>query len=399
MWGRSVTIGAAVVAFAVSARADDEPRPTRFGSRGQLVLGSAASAAISSRRYDTSDAHHFAYGVSPWIEWFVVKDFSLGLSGDAVSSLDHSYDFSGALRETKRTFFSAALRLGVNLPMGRWVSFYPRLLVGIESIHEEQSNIGLSSYPVATFGNPNLTQVRPWAQLLAPLVVHARTHFFLGGGPTLTHELAGDDVVNRARTTLGTTAFVGGTWGGEAHHEDADDPDEPRVTFGQRKQVVFTGDVGVRSAWENISGLSVHAFSVDVTPGFDYFVADHVSVGFEGNLHYGSTIDPAFAGDTFGLAAAGTVGVAATLSDWASWWVRGALGVGWTSVQPTGGSSYKVTTLFASVFAPLIFTIREHFFFGLGPRFSTDLLGLVSESPVQLRGTTIGASTVVGGWL
>ncbi len=393
----------AVLALPLSAHADDE-RVAPFGARGQFVLGSAARAGISHRAYENSNDLHFSFGASPWLEWFFVKDLSVGVSGGFNWSHDRDY----SVGDLVRTSWSAALRFGWNHAIGRWVSLYPRLVVGIESDHDEYASFR-GYLPVV---DANVTQVGAWAELLLPLLVHVRPHFFLGGGPSVIHHFAtlveGNAVM---QTTVAATALLGGTWGGELPADDEPEliantreAPRPRVPLGVKKQIVFSGDVGVGGAWSTVLGPHTQSerFAADFNPGLDYFVANHVSLGVVGNVHYDSTSRFDLS-QTAGFGLAATCGVSVWLADWLQWYVRASLGGGWARVWNTVNgfpNAYSWLTLTAGIYAPLVIPIQEHFFFGFGPRLSQDLIAIRGgDSQYQLRGTTVGANTVLGGWL
>ena len=98
-----VLVAAALLARAGPARAADEavassdffsgrlrgdaPRPPltttpSFGARGQVVVGGDSSVGVSSSEFSSIAATNLTLTVSPTVDYFFVKDLSLGLSVD-----------------------------------------------------------------------------------------------------------------------------------------------------------------------------------------------------------------------------------------------------------------------------------------------------------------------------
>lgn len=389
-------VATALVTLPTPARAG-EPQFVPLGARNQLVLTSAARAEVRYRQQNIGNQGELSLAVSPSLDWFFVKNVSLGLS---LAGSSWSAPSTGSTYTvTSRTVLSAAARLGVVFALGRRVALYPMFSLGIESTHEEQTAGSSTLSPLSP-----LTKIGPWVQLVVPLFVQPRPHFFLGGGPAVTHELDTIDGDSHGqRTTVGAMAFVGGDWGGERRTADSEDETAepsppPPARFGLRKQVVFQGDVGLSGSYALFDQNGSTRSSLAFDPSFDYFVVDHLSVGVEGNVHYRNAAS-ILAGSEVGIGLASVFGFAITLTDWLSFYPRVTFGFGWTRATGLAAGPTNLTTLVVGAYAPLIVTIAEHFFFGLGPRASADVLDLAGDWPSPVRSTTIGANTVVGGWL
>ena len=126
--------------------------------------------------------------------------------------------------------------------------------------------------------------------------------------------------------------------------------------------------------------------SFTLAPALDYFIIAHLSLGGQVTLGYagggGSN------STTFGLAP--QVGYDMALGDTWSFWPRASLSVTVTSFSSNGHGSTN-GDLSLGIFAPFLIHPAEHFFFGLGPGFTT-----VLACPNPLTAITIGFT--IGGY-
>jgi hypothetical protein len=139
-----------------------------------------------------------------------------------------------------------------------------------------------------------------------------------------------------------------------------------------------------------------------LAPAADYFVIDNLSLGAQLMLGFLSSSPPAPGqGDTttmWGIAP--QIGYNISLSDSISFWPKLFFAFAGASVSNNGGSVNSGTL---GIFAPFLFHVATHFYFGIGPDLSTQ--AFVNEStgngqnvnnPAKV--TTFGAMATVGGW-
>ena len=195
-------------------------------------------------------------------------------------------------------------------------------------------------------------------------------------------------------------------------------PPAVKERFGRRGQLVFTGatSLGVTStAFSHSDATSVF---VSISPGVDYFVADHVSVGADFTYGYsdvtgygadGSLVETTTT--SYGFAA--RLGLNLPLGDLVSIYLRTSFGYGEANSKEAllSGTSYSVaagplpmnesnsrgTNL--NVYAPLLLHLAPHFFVGAGPSLYHDLTRTIDKRDYQNLRTTLGLGFVVGGWL
>ena len=151
----------------------------------------------------------------------------------------------------------------------------------------------------------------------------------------------------------------------------------------------------------NNNGGSGTTFSL--APAIDYFVIDNLSIG--GQLMFGlvSSSPPTGQGTSTTLyGVAPQVGYDLVLTDSISFWPKVFFAFTGASTSNNGGS-FSSGTL--GVFAPFLFHIATHFYIGVGPDLSTQVVTSQSSSgppggnaPNPPKVTTFGAMATVGGW-
>jgi hypothetical protein len=167
-----------------------EPPAALFGDRGQFMVTAASSAGVTWETFSGSEARVFSVGLSPGLDYFLWKNVSVGVSLGASYGDNKGYGADGSLVETTTTNLSGGPRVGLNVPLSRAVSFYPRLTVGLEWVRTQQSLVSGTSISVAgsPLGYPTTTRFGPSFDLYLPLLFHLVPHFFVGGGPFLFHD-------------------------------------------------------------------------------------------------------------------------------------------------------------------------------------------------------------------
>ncbi len=192
----------------------EEPVPVeaarvRFGSQGQIVLDGDLGASVHATSYANTSSNATQWSVSPGIDYFVADRVSLGV-GVSIGGV-HSEELAPPTSATASpvkvtsdaTNISLMPRIGVDLPLGRAFSFYPRANIAL-GVKDRDSKTATSenkySETVVSIG------------LYAPLLFHVGEHAFVGFGPSVYHELSakvdrGGDI---PATTIGGRLIVGG---------------------------------------------------------------------------------------------------------------------------------------------------------------------------------------------
>jgi hypothetical protein len=401
--------------------APDAPAPP-FGEQGEWAIDSASSLSLFSTQYSNSDASTTTFSFGPSVSYFVARNVSLGLDVEVHYSDGKGYLADYSLTETKTTTFAVGPQLGFNIPLGQWVSIFPRLTVGLETVRQTTTRIapgpalGLDGTPVlpSPLAQPVGPRIDPWLTLFAPLLIHPTSHFFLGIGPTFHRTFGppgeGADSGLGERTTVGFSGLLGGTWGGPSAASPRDstalvDPSKPQPRrFGEKGDFAVMGGVNIGGSWASFDGTGSSSSTVGISPSFDYFVADHFSLGLE--LDISSATGHEAAGTSYSsqsYGGSGRIGFDIPIATGASLFVVGNVGAGhdtYTHDDSSGNSdAYAEDYVYVGLFAPLLFHLTPHYFVGAGPSISHDVTRAPEGSTNNNLSTRIGVSFVVGGWL
>jgi hypothetical protein len=162
----------------------------------------------------------------------------------------------------------------------------------------------------------------------------------------------------------------------------------------------------------NYANTSSSATTWSVSPGFDHFVADRVSLGLAipfGGSHFEELAPPTTAGaaslkvttDTFTFALAPRVGVDLPLSNAVSFYPRANIAFGLRDEDEKTNAAenkHSVTIVSTGLSAPLLFHFAEHAFVGFGPSVYHELSAKTDDGQ-DVTATSVGANLFVGGWL
>ncbi len=401
-----------------------EAQAPRFGGRGQFTLLGGTSVSISSTSWTSSPSSSFTGTQSNQLDYFVVRNVSLGLDlYSFVGTLDSSApDGSRATLQTEHLRIGG--RIGVNVPFGKSFSWYPRVAFGYENIQEDDMASGQASISNAT-GFASTRQAGAYLDVYAPLLIHPASHFFLGFGPELFQNFgdvtAGGRDVGGLRTSLGAGLVIGGYWGGSVEEQagtatragGASEPDGIPRAFGDRGELVFTNALVTSIHTTTFSLTDSGAFSASVGGSVDYFVVDRISLGVGADFSYSSStlLDEASGNQVSSSATTGDLslrlGMSLPIGGRLSLYPVASIGFQrQTSESDSSGTDQGSTSsaIVASLYAPLLVHPAEHFFFGFGPTMSTDLWQQTSfprpsDAPVSSRATTVGVGLEVGGWV
>lgn len=386
-----------------------EPLAAPFGSQGQLVLSNDIDLAITYTRYDESKAEFFHLFIAPSIDWFVVRNVSIGITTGGHYSDTRGYGATNSIIHTTSTFASIGPRVSWNLPLGRYVSFNPRLMGGVEFYHSDTSAndggpIGLPD-PVATT-SPNV--VGPWLTIYAPLLVHPIRHFFLGFGPYLYHafgRVTGATDAGAEQTNLGAHAVIGTYTGGVTPPASSELTRKRR--FGDHRDVVISGSNSLSANWTSYTGTSSSYGSFSFAPAIDLFVGYRVALGGSFYVSYGkgkgidsvSKLD--VTDETFSVGVAPRIAYDIPLGDWLSLYPRVHLAFGYEKHAVLSGvnrNAFGSATINLGVYLPVLVHFAPHAFAGFGPQVSYDVLSN-DDYGRKNPGVSVGASSIIGGWL
>ncbi len=389
-----------------------------FGARGQFFVTSGWGAGVSSTAYDNGQAARFSASITPGIDYFVVRNFSVGVDLELDYSNDKGYGADGSLVQTITTSFAAGPRLGFNIPLGRAFSLYTHATIGIDWARRTEQLLSGNSLSIASSptGAPATTQTGPWISLYLPLLLHPAPHFFFGFGPTVFRNfgrIQGGPDVGAQRTRLGADFEIGGYFGGRTPAPEpapVPGPRGPTRRFGDAGELVLTGEIGSSALRTTYDGTTSSLTSVTVSPGIDYFIVDQFSIGLAVGGTYSNesgldgTTPVTFT--TTGLSVAvPRIGVEARIARWLSFYPRADVYFGFATdneQERTSANQDKQTYLGVGLYAPLLVHVAPHFFAGVGPSVSHDVMHQYQApngASNQVRGTTFGASAVVGAWL
>lgn len=194
----------------------DEPRVREpaFGDKGEVVISGAFTGNLGHLGYSDSNASTFSASLEPSVDYFVAKNVSVGAAG----FISYNEYTTAILLETKSVGVGIYGRLGLNAPLGEFVSFRPVVSLGAWHLSSTISTPGpgytvsLGGSPVATTGAAtDVSQTVVVVEIFAPILVHPARHFFLGLGPDVYTDLSNDiGALSNKRTFLGLSSTVGG---------------------------------------------------------------------------------------------------------------------------------------------------------------------------------------------
>ena len=119
-------------------------RALRLAARGEwVVMGGSNAFDISHTGLSSSSAKFFDVGGELGVDAFVIRNLSIGFDAAASYSNHQGYGAT-TLTDTKSTQVSGGVRFGFNVPLGEWLSLYPRLTLGLDSTHSDTSSVSTS---------------------------------------------------------------------------------------------------------------------------------------------------------------------------------------------------------------------------------------------------------------
>jgi len=338
--------------------------PPRLGRRGQLVTTDQLSLSAYVGRRPGSPEGAATVVIRPSVEYFVVDGFALGVQGTLL------YEESYGVRASRR-----GVELLSTLAVG----------LGDSAAILARASVGLAH--VARAGSDD--SIVPTASLFVPFVLRPSQGFFVGLGPTGTFH------ARNLLTSSGTRAFAeAGVRSIVGAYLDASDHRPAPLAFGRARDLAITSESDVSAVYQSLYGGRVLRTSASLSPGVDYFVADHVSIGGAIAVSYLHSDLPISTADSvsrrfLSLGAGPRVGLALPLGEAFTFYPRLSGGAG-VQYQWDDGDVLHVRA-YASIYAPLL-AHRGHALLGFGPFFTPEL----SYSRFVY---SAGASAIVGGWL
>ncbi len=406
---------------------DDAPEPAqstvelpgaRFGTAGQLALTGAYGASISQTTFH-SGATFVDFTIAPGIDWFVVDHLSIGVNGSYGHVDAQGFLSDGSTGRTTGTSWSGGARVGYDIPLGRWSSWYPRFTFAYDDASYDTRFVEFRASPQAAapaWLPFHSSSKGARVELFAPILLHVRNHLFVGFGPDVSHSFAGVNASAPAATTGGTTSLsaalvVGGYFGGRrgrAPEADASPPEtgQTPARFGELGTWAISAESSVSTSYAFADRSSYWAGGVRLAPTVDYFFTHHVAAGASLVISDGRSrvydIPTGQAAENVStrLGAGVRLGVSGNLASWLSVFPTGEIDVARADdgrAVSGQGAEHARTQASVSLFVPLLFHVTQHLFVGVGPHASADILSSRDDG-VENKGVFIGASAVVGGW-
>jgi hypothetical protein len=188
---------------------EQRPRPASksFGEANELVITNEEVLAGHSTTYAGTGASNTYFSATLGVDYFIASYVSFGgfLTGSYTNAV--GFEPSGAEVTYTSESFGGGPRLGVNVPLGRWVSIYPRVALGFGPSSSDEKSGQSENGP---------SSIAVWMAASMPLLVHPAPHVFAGFGPTFNHDLwhaysyPNQQAVQNAATTIGAGLLVGG---------------------------------------------------------------------------------------------------------------------------------------------------------------------------------------------
>ena len=181
--------------------------------------------------------------------------------------------------------------------------------------------------------------------------------------------------------------------------------------FGTRGTVAPSGSIGVSYASTPLSFGGIDSYGFSFSPGVMFFVADDIAIGGAVPFSYessgGGGASDRINVTRYGIAPA--VGWNLSLGERVSLFPQLTLITSWEKTAFSGSSFSRTDRVItAQAFVPVLLHVTSHFFIGLGPMISRDvdstrqvlLLSSAGEAVVndEVKTTTIGLQSVIGGW-
>ncbi|WP_146651897.1 hypothetical protein [Labilithrix luteola] len=180
------------------AAAPKPPVPAvSFGRKNELAISSDAGLLIANTTTQGFHGSTTTITVLPSVDYFLVDHFSIG-------------GFVG-LNYTRRegghtTQFLTGPRVGYDIPVGRYLSVWPKLGLSVSSTSQSVDIVDLTTN---TTSKQSTSHTNMAVNVFVPVLVHPVEHFFVGFGPALDADITGDTKT----TTISGRLTIGGYLG------------------------------------------------------------------------------------------------------------------------------------------------------------------------------------------
>jgi hypothetical protein len=170
-------------------------------------------------------------------------------------------------------------------------------------------------------------------------------------------------------------------------------------SLGHAGQIAIQSDFQISFQHESVSAADDgedpdSSTTIILAPGLDYFVTEGLSIGGQAIFQRLSSGDLS----VNGVGVAPRLGYFLPLGPRIGLWPTAALAYLRTSVDlgelTDSVSGYELT---AAATVPLLFQPADHFFIGIGPTFSTELISKVEDEDAD-KSTRFGLASTVGGY-
>ena len=409
-----------------------DPPSAPFGTKGQWVLGGGTDVSAYATSFDASSASRTSFTFSPSLDYFFLKNVSVGLGLDLGYNDNKGYGSDSSLVETKQSYVDVGPRFGLNLPLGELVSWWITGTLGVQFISTNESLVSGGSLSIASGGGPSTSQDGLYVSAYAPLLLHPTRHLYLGFGPTFYHQFAavqGGMNNGNQETQVGAGLVVGGYWGGAAPEApaQADGPGGPQPPpdrfatqepsappsvhrLGDRGQLLLTNELGAGVSYASFAGSTASTTSGALYVGVDYFPVTSFSLGLSvaGSFTNANSVDASGNTITINDSSFGPVvqlGVVLRIAGPVSLYPRAYLGFafgGESEKSATAQDTYNTTEVYVTGYVPVVVQLAPHFFAGLGPSASRDLSNTATFPNGQQGSnpaTKLGGGAILGGWL
>ncbi|AKV00641.1 hypothetical protein AKJ09_07304 [Labilithrix luteola] len=168
-----------------------------FGRKNELAISSDAGLLIANTTTQGFHGSTTTITVLPSVDYFLVDHFSIG-------------GFVG-LNYTRRegghtTQFLTGPRVGYDIPVGRYLSVWPKLGLSVSSTSQSVDIVDLTTN---TTSKQSTSHTNMAVNVFVPVLVHPVEHFFVGFGPALDADITGDTKT----TTISGRLTIGGYLG------------------------------------------------------------------------------------------------------------------------------------------------------------------------------------------
>jgi hypothetical protein len=182
-----------------------------FGEEGQLVLTLATDASASYRTYSRSKGSNTEVNLAPSVDYFFTDGVSVGVDAFISYASGTSVDSLGTTSQLSSTNMGVAPRLGGSLALTELVSIWLQGEIGYGTVDQTATSAD---------GTNQHSRTRTWIEISAPFLLHPSSHFFVGAGPFLFHELSDKDQydLQNDATNLGLSLVLGGWFGAPGAH-------------------------------------------------------------------------------------------------------------------------------------------------------------------------------------